>query len=84
MEESNFWKNVVQILLQDYEKITEKYKKRKQVLRQLRKQNKGNLFPVDFTSYGSVSKIQTQDVYKAITFVSDVDVQAFITHFYNK
>ena len=83
------------MLLQDSEKITEKYKKRKQVLRQLRKQNKkGNSFPdgfstniiscVDFKSYGSVSKIQTQDVGKTITFVSDVDVQAFITHFHNK
>ena len=83
------------MLLQDSEKITEEYKKRKQVLRQLRKQNKkGNSFPggfstniipyVDFTSYGSVSKIQTQDVCKTITFVSDVDVQAFITHFHNK
>ena len=60
------------MLLQDSEKITEKYKTRKQVLRQLLKQNKkGNSFPggisknipyVDFTSYGSVSKIQTQDV----------------------
>ena len=78
------------MLLQDSEKITEKYKERKQVLRQLRNRNKkGNSFPggistniipyVDFTSYGSVSKIQTQDVCKTNTFVSDVDVQAFIT-----
>ena len=84
------------MLLQDSEKITEKYKKHRQVLRQLRKQNKkGNSyipggFPtkiipyVDFTSHGSVSKIQTQDVCKTITFVSDVDVQAFITDFHNK
>ena len=82
------------MLLQDSEKITEKYKKRKQVLPQLRKQNKkGNSIPggfstyvpyVDFTRYGSVSKIQTQDVCKTITFVFDVDVQAFITHFHNK
>ena len=84
------------MLLQDSEKITEKFKKRRQVLRQLRKQNKkGNAYIpggfstkiipyVDFTSYGSVSKIQTQDVCKRITFVSDVDVQAFITHFHKK
>ena len=46
--------------------ITEKYKKRRQVLRQLRKQNKkgnpkwiSNKHYVDFTSYGSVSKMQT-------------------------
>ena len=55
------------MLLQDSEKITEKYKKCKQVLCRLRKQNKnGNSFPggfstniipyVDLTSYGSVSK----------------------------
>ena len=37
------------MLLQDSEKITEKYKKRKQVLRQLLKQNKkGNSFPGGF------------------------------------
>ena len=30
------------------------------------------------------NKIQTQDVCKTITFISDVDVQAFITHFQNK
>ena len=83
------------MLLQDSEKITEKYKKRKQVLRQLQKQNKkDNSFPggfstniipyVDFTSYGSVSKIQTQDACKTITLVSDVDVQVFMTHFHNK
>ena len=69
-------------------KITEKYKKRRQVLRQLRKQNKKgnpyipggfspNIIPyVDFTSHGSVSKIQTQDMCITITFV---DVQAVIT-----
>ena len=69
-------------------KITEKYKKGRQVLRQLRKQNmKSNPYApggfstkiipyVDFTSQGSVSKIQTQDVCKTITFV---DVQAYIT-----
>ena len=34
---------------------------------------------VDFTSHGSVSKIQTQDVCKTITLVSDVDEQVFIT-----
>ena len=74
-------------------KITQKYKKRRQVLRQLRKQNKkGNSYTpggfstkilpyVDFTSQRSVSKIQTQDVCKTITFVSNVDVQAFITEF---
>ena len=73
-----------------------KYKKRRQVLRQPRKQNKkGNpnipgrfstkIIPyVDFTSHGSVSQIQTSDVCKTITFVSDVDVQAFITDFHNK
>ena len=83
------------MLLQDSERITEKYKNHRQVLHQLRKQNKkGNSFPrgfstniipyVDFTSYGSVSKIQTQDVCKTITFVSNVDVQAFSTHFHNK
>ena len=38
----------------------------------------------DFTCHGSVSKIQTQDVCKTITFVFDVNVQAFITDFYNK
>ena len=73
-----------------------KYKKRRQVLCQLRKQNKkGNSYTtggfstkitpdVDFTSHGSVSKIQTQDVCKTITFVSNVDVQAFITDVHNK
>ena len=77
-------------------KITEKYKKRRQVLRQLQKQNKeGNSYTpgrfsskiipyVDFTSQGSVSKIETQDVCKTITLVSDVDLQAFITDFHNK
>ena len=84
-------------------KITEKYKKCRQVLRHLRKQNKeGNSYTpggfstkiipydVDFTSQRSVSKIQTQDVCKTITFVSDVDVQhiyiynMFITNFHNK
>ena len=65
------------------------------MLREQRKQNKkGNSYPggfstkiipdVDFTSHGSVSKIQTQDVCKTITFVSDVDVQAFIRDFHNK
>ena len=66
------------------------------MLRQLRKQNKkGNpyvpggfstkIIPyVDFTSHGLVSKIQTQDVCKTITFASHVDAQAFITHFHNK
>ena len=74
------------------EKITEKYKKSKQALRHLRKLNKkGNSFPgrfstniipdVDFTRYGSVSKIKTKDVCKTIT---DVAVQAFIKHFHNK
>ena len=65
-------------------KITEKYKKHRQVLRQLRKQNKkGNSYipgrfstkitpDVYFTSHGSVSKIQTEDVCKTIAFVSDV------------
>ena len=78
------------MLLQESEKITEKYKKRKQVSRQLLKQNKNGGVPtniilyVDFISYGSVSKIQTQDVCKTLTFVSDVDVQAFIIHFHNK
>ena len=75
-------------------KITEKYKKRRQVLRQLRKQNKkGNSYTpggfsteiiryVDFTNQGSVSNIQTQDVCKTITFVSNVDVQqTYITEF---
>ena len=76
-------------------KIIEKYKKRRKVLRQPRKQNKkGNsyipggfltkIIPyVDFTSHGSVSKIQTQ-LSKSITYVSDVYVQAFITDFHNK
>ena len=32
---------------------------------------------VDFPSHGSVSKIQTQDMCKTITFVSDVDVWYF-------
>ena len=61
-------------------KITEKYRKHRQVFLQLRKQNKkGNSYIpggfstktipyVDFTSHGSVSKIQTQDVCKTITF----------------
>ena len=88
------------MLLQDFEKknslllsntrckITEKYKKRRQVLHQLRKQNKKvnsntpggfstKLIPhFYFTSQGSGSKIQAQDVCKTITFV---DVQAYIT-----
>ena len=36
---------------------------------------------VDFTKF---SKIQTQDVCKRITLVSDVDVPAFITHLHFK
>ena len=79
------------MLLQDSEKITEKYKKRK-----LQKQNKkGNSYTpggfstkiipyVDVTSQGSVSKVQMQDMCITITFVSNVDVQAFITDFHNK
>ena len=39
---------------------------------------------VGFTSHGSVSKIQTQDMCKTLTFVSNVNVQAFITDFHNK
>ena len=49
---------VVQMLLQDSEKITEKYKKRKQVLRQLRKQHKkGNSFPGGFSTILSLMLI---------------------------
>ena len=76
------------MLLQDFE-ITAKYKKHRQVLRQLRKQNKKansyipggfstKIIPyVDFTSHRSVSKIQIQDARETITFVSNVDVSYF-------
>ena len=71
-------------------KITEKYKKRRQVLRQLRKQNKrGNSYiPCGFQQKLSLMSIlqardqfpkYKQDVCKTITFVFNVDVQAFIT-----
>ena len=64
------------------------------MLRQLRKQNKkGNSFPGGFSTniipmliLQAMDQFQTykQDVCKTVTFVSDVDVQAFITHFHNK
>ena len=69
-------------------KITEKYKKRRQVLRQLRKQNKKGIPHVDFQQKLPLMLIlqamdqftkYKQDVCKTITFVSDVHNKWYFT-----
>ena len=66
------------MLLQDSEQITEKYKKRKQVVRQIRKEQEILSLMLILQAMDQFPKYK-QDVYKTITFVSNVDVQAFIT-----
>ena len=97
MEESHFWNHKHKMWPKCYCRTSKRkqfttIKYKEQNNRKIQETQTSVTFPggfstkiipyVDFTSHGSVSKIQTQEVCKTITFVSDVDV-SFITLSFN-